>query len=215
MFGIDTEMAVKVIAPLLVALIGGLLKRHFEAKAKLVTYLVHSASNPLPLPRPVVTPSRWAWLRKLAGNEPISAPLQVGPQLPDSVHTHAIVVRNVGKKTAHNVRIGHAFFPPSYSIFPPTNHQVLRFAGYSGEIYIPTLVPQEQVTVSYLYFPPLLWNQVIGPTKCDEGLARAINAIPSTPWPKIATWTFWTMAFIGASSVLYWAFWLIGLLLVD
>ena len=39
---------------------------------------------------------------------------------------------------------------------------------------MPTLVPNEQVTISYLYFPPTTWKQINGPVKSDEGLARVL-----------------------------------------
>ena len=185
---IDYDALVKLLAPLLVALVGTWAKRRFEGRPKLVTYLVHAANNPLPqpdLPNPAA-----------AAPDPVNA-------RPQAINTHAIVVRNAGQKTAHSVRIDHAFFPFSYSVFPPIHHTLTR-QGDGAEILIPVLVPGEQVTVSYLYFPPVTWDRVSGWVKCDEGMARAVTVIPSTPPPRAVVWVLRLFAFVGASVVLYW-----------
>lgn len=183
-FEIDFDAAIKLLSPLLVALVGGLLKRYTEAKPKLITYLMHSVAHPLPG----------------------AVPDPENPQGPGmrSVHTHTIVVMNRGKKTAHNVRIDHAVFPGSHVLVPPVNHTVTNGQDGSAEILIPTLVPNEQISISYLYFPPLTWNQISGWVKCDEGMARAIQVIPSMPPPKPLQWFLWTMVFVGTSTIVYW-----------
>lgn len=183
-FEIDFDAVIKLLSPLLVALIGGMVKRYTEAKPKLITYLVHSVAHPLPGAVPDPADAQGHGVR--------------------SVHTHTIVVMNTGKKTAHNVRIDHAIFPGSYVVNPPVNHTVTHGQGDSAEILIPTLVPKEQISVSYLYFPPLTWNQIVGWVKCDEGMAKAIQVIPSTPPPKPLQWFLWTMVFVGASTIVYW-----------
>lgn len=180
---LDLDSVFKVLSPILVAVVGGLFKRYAEGKPKLITYLVHSVAHPLPGAVP----------------DPENPQGQVR-----SVHTHTIVVMNRGKKTAHNVRIDHAVFPGSHVLVPPVNHSVTHGPGGSAEILIPTLVPNEQVSISYLYFPPLTWNQINGWVKCDEGMAKAIQVIPSTPPPKPLIWLAWTLAFVGASTVVYW-----------
>ena len=179
-FEIDFEAVIKLLSPLLVAIIGVVAKYYLEGKPKLITFLVHSVAHPMP------------------------PDLATGQVLGD-VHTHTIVVMNTGNKTAHNVRIDHAFFPISYVLTPPKNHTVTHGQGSSAEICIPVLVPHEQISISYLYFPPVTWSQISGWVKCDEGMAQAIQVIPSTPPPKPLLGLFWTLAFIGASTVVYWA----------
>lgn len=178
-FVVDFDAVIKLLSPLLVALIGSIAKRYFEGKPRLITYLVHSVAHPMP-PDPTTG------------------------QTPGPVHTHTIVVMNTGKKSAHNVRIDHAVFPLSYAVNPPVNHTVTHGQGGSAEVLIPVLVPNEQVSVSYLYFPPLTWSQISGWVKCDEGMAKVIQVIPSTPphWP--IRWLLWTLTFVGASTVVYW-----------
>lgn len=61
----------------------------------------------------------------------------------------------------------------------------------------------EQVTISYLYFPPLLWSQINSYTKSDESFAKTLNAIPT---PQPAKWlivVIWSLVFVGVVSLLY------------
>lgn len=176
---IDFEAVIKLLSPMLVALIGAIAKNYFEGKPKLITFLVHSVAHPMP-------------------HDPTTG------QVPGDVHTHTIVVMNTGKKTAHNVRIDHPYFPLSYVLTPPKNHMVTHGQGTSAEICIPVLVPNEQISISYLYFPPVTWSQISGWVKCDEGMAKAIQVIPSTPPPKPVLWLLWALTFVGASTVMYW-----------
>jgi hypothetical protein len=46
------------------------------------------------------------------------------------------------------------------------------------DIVIPKLIPGEQVTISYLYFPPMTFDQVNDGIKCDQGFAQAIPVLP-------------------------------------
>lgn len=170
----DLEITAKLLAPVIAATIGAVVKRYFEAKPKLITYLVHSSAIPL----------------NDDGNT--------------QVNTHCIVVRNTGKETAHNVRIGHNFLPKGFQVFPPLSYTVLEGTNGSAEIVIPTLVPKEQISITYLYFPPLLWNQVNSYTKSDEGLASVINAIPTPQPPRIVAALVWFLMFLGASTLVYW-----------
>ncbi len=125
-----------------------------------------------------------------------------------TVNTHSIVVRNSGERTAHNVRIGHNFLP-AHQIFPQVSHEIIPGTNGSAEILVPTLVPGEQVTISYLYFPPRLWSEVHSYCKCDEMAAKYINIIPSPQLGKFQVAIIWTLIFVGASTLVYWAiYWL-------
>lgn len=171
----DLEVFAKLVSPLIAALVGAIVKRYFEAKPKLISYLVHSSAIPLNDDKNTL------------------------------VHTHCIVVRNAGKKSAHNIRIGHNVLPKSFQIYPPVRYSVLEGSSGSAEILLPTLVPNEQVSITYLYFPPLLWNQVNAYTKSDEGLAKIINAIPTPQPPRVVILIVWLLMFLGASTLIYWA----------
>ena len=170
---IGLDAILKLASPVLTALIGWVSKQYLEARPNLVTYLVHASAIPLNDERETI------------------------------VNTHSIVVRNVGKRTATNVRIGHNNLPPSFQVFPPIPYTVTKGHKDSAEILIPTMVPDEQISVSYLYFPGLTWHNVNSYTKADHGFAEIINNIPSKGPSKILVSLFWGFAFLGASTVLY------------
>lgn len=129
-------------------------------------------------------------------------------QQPLDVNTHSIVVRNSGKKTANKIRIGHNVLP-AFQIYPQIAHHIDQNKNGSAEIIIPTLVPGEQISISYLYFPPLTWNQINSHCKCDEMAAKYINVIPAMQLNRLQLTTIWGLMFIGASSIIYWViYWL-------
>lgn len=173
---ITIDTIAKLAAPIVAALIGFLLKRYFESKPILITYLVHATAIPL------------------------------RDESNTNVNTHSIVVRNTGKKTAFNVRIGHNHLPISYNLFPSIKHEVLEGPEGKSEILIPTLVPEEQVNISYLYFPPITWKQINSYCKSDEMQAKYVNVIPSPRPAKPLIALLWTLIFIGASTTIYWLF---------
>lgn len=134
-------------------------------------------------------------------------PLRDAPET--TVNTHSIVVRNAGKKTANKIRIGHNFLP-AFQMYPELSHEVIKSENGSAEIVIPNLVPGEQVSISYLYFPPQLWSQVHSHCKCDEMAAKYLNIIPTPQlhWAQLSA--IWGLMFVGASTLVYWAiFWLL------
>ena len=184
---LDMDLIAKIVSPIFVAVIGAILKKYLEGRPRLIVYLVHASAHPLPN--------------------------QNQGQQSGNVHTHSIVVRNAGKKSAHNVRVGHAFLPASYQIHPPVSHTVVSGQGGSAEIVIPVLVPNEQISISYLYFPPLVWNQIAAYTKSDEGMAKQIDVIPSPILSKPIITLLWALIFVGASTCTYWAFHVISNLL--
>lgn len=150
-------------------------KRYLEGRPKLISYLVHASEFPLQ-------------------NSEVKA-----------VRTHSIVIRNAGKQSAHNVRVGHNHLPQSYQIYPAVAHEVNNSPCGASEIVFPTLVPNEQVSISYLYFPDIFWHQINTYTKSDEGMAKVVNIIPSPQLPKWKAGLLLTFMFVGASTILYWA----------
>jgi hypothetical protein len=118
------------------------------------------------------------------------------------VFTHAIVVANVGKKASNNVRLGHNVLP-DYKIHPSIRYTVEEVPGGGKEIVFPILIPNEQVTISYLYFPPLLWNQINSYTKSDEGFAKILNVLTTPQMPKWMKRTVWSLVAVGIATVAY------------
>ncbi|MFT4805770.1 MAG: hypothetical protein ACI9YE_002996 [Psychroserpens sp.] len=172
----DTEIIAKLAAPIITVIIGFILKSYFEAKPKLATYLVHASEIPL------------------------------HDDNKSKVNTHSIVVSNTGKKTANNIRIGHNFLPKSFQLHPQLTHEITRGDNDSAEILIPTLVSGEQVNISYLYWPPVVWSQIHSYCKCDEVNAKYLNVSPTQQLTNTQKTIIYSLIFIGGSTVLYWLF---------
>lgn len=170
---IDADVVAKIIGPLLSLIIGAVIKHYTEGRAKLVSFIGHVSSFTLQDPQRTV------------------------------IHTHSIVVRNAGRKAAHNIRLMHTVLPPNITVYPPVQYTIEKNPEGASEIIIPVLVPKEQVTVSYLYFPPLTWNQVNANTKSDEGFAKILNVIPMPQPHKAVLVVIWALVFVGASYVFY------------
>lgn len=176
----ELELIAKIVSPILTVILGVLLQKYTQDRPRLINYLVHASAIPL----------------RNAEN--------------GAVNVHSIMVRNTGKRTANNVRIGHYFLPQSYALQPQLQHEVInQEGGPEAEILIPTLVPNEQVNISYLYFPPVTWNQIHSYCKSDESSAENVNVIPTPQLNTFQRAVGIFVLFVGASTLLYW-----GILLV-
>ncbi len=169
----DFEMIAKIVSPIITLLLGSILKYYTERRSKLVSFLVHISTFKL-------------------HDEPQTL-----------VFTHSIVVRNTGGKSATNVRVGHNFLPPNIQVIPSVKYTIEQNPEGGAEIIFPIIVPKEQVTISYLYFPPLTWNQVNTYTKSDDGFANILNVIPMPQPPKSIIAIVWLLIFLGASFIMY------------
>ncbi len=125
-------------------------------------------------------------------------------QGPPEVHVfaHSIVLRNTGRKPCQNVRVGHHVLP-NYEVYPRVTFNVVPLQGGGTELHFPVLVPNEQLTISYLYSPPLTWERVNSYTKSDEGFARILRVIPSPQPSRWLVWLAWILQFCGVVSLLY------------
>lgn len=170
---VDWDLVVKIAVPLVTLFLGRSLDRILTKRPKLISYLGHVSSFTLNVENRI------------------------------QVYTHAIVVRNAGREAANNVRIGHNVLPRDYQIYPSIPHSIENAPSDGSEIVIPKLVPGEQLTISYLYFPPLTWDRINSYTKSDEGFAKILNVIPTPQPPRWQTALFWILVFVGATTVLY------------
>lgn len=118
------------------------------------------------------------------------------------IHTHEVVVRNVGKKPAKGVRMQHAVLP-NFHVMPPVQHTVESTPGGSFDIVFPTLVPGEQVTVSYLYFPPLLASGVNTGVKHDEGFAVHVQVLLQRQFSRPVLACFVVLQLLGLGTLAY------------
>lgn len=168
------EQIFKIISPLITLIFGAILKYYTEEKSKIISFLGHVSVFTLQ------------------------------DEQKTQVFAHSVIVRNAGRKAAHNVRLVHNVLPSNINIYPPVQYSVEHNPEGTGEIVIPALVPKEQVTISYLYFPPLTWDKINIFTKSDEGLAKIINVMPTPQLSKWLIFLIWFLMFIGASFLLYW-----------
>lgn len=121
---------------------------------------------------------------------------------PIQVHTHAVVVRNAGRLGTTNVRLHHAILP-DFTIWPGVEHHVQTLPDGSRDIVIPVLVPGEQITVSYLYFPPVTVDRVNAGIKSDHGFAQQIPVLLQRQYPPWVTRLSAALGLIGIVAVLY------------
>lgn len=171
---IDWNLVSSVAVPVACLFLGAWITRRFEKQPEIVSYYGHASSFTIP-------------------NENSNGLI---------VNTHAVVLRNVGKRSASNVRMTHATLP-NVTVFPHTPYRTEDLPGGGVDLVFPTIVPGAQITVSYLYFAPLLVSGVNIGIKHDDGFAKAIPVILQRQFPvwllRIISWT----ALVGAITVMY------------
>jgi hypothetical protein len=174
----DSEQIIKIVSPVLTLIFSAIVKYYTEEKSKIISYYGHISAFEL-------------------------------HEHNLDIYSHSIIVRNSGRKSANNIRVCHQVLPPNIplpniTIHPAVQYSIEKNPEGAMEIVIPVLVPKEQVTISYLYFPPLTVNQINSYTKSDDGLAKIVNIIPTPEPSKILLAVIWILIFIGGSFVLYW-----------
>jgi hypothetical protein len=130
------------------------------------------------------------------------------PNLPNiSVNTHTVVIRNAGSIAAHNVRVPHTGLLRQANIHvwvdPGIHYSTNVLPGGQEELLFPILVPKQQVTISYLYFPPITFLNINLPVRCDEGLATVLNVLPTPQPPRWVRIGIFFLAAIGIVTLLY------------
>ncbi len=165
--------------PIATLFFGAWLHRKFESRSKLTVYLGHVAAH---------------------------IDREKEPSL--EIYTHEIVLINQGRKSATNVRLSHHYLP-SYSIYPDVQHTVQALKGGGKEIIIPRLVPNKQVRVSYLYFPPILYNQINDSVESDEGMADLIQVMPVKQYPA---WLYKLLGLFFVVGVIFTGYMCVSLL---
>ena len=167
------------VAPILAGLIVWCLNRFLVKRPKLVALVGRESQFTLPSFPP---------------------PGTVSPAL---VFGNSVVVKNSGNKTAENVRVVHNLLP-DFRVNPPTTaYQLTSLPNGGTEILFPKLLPEQQVTISYLFFDSTPWDKIYVNTIYDEGYAQSLQVIPA---PRPPLWFLWSMrlfAFIGVSVTVY------------
>lgn len=171
---IEWSVVATITAPIVALFVGVWVSRRFESRPMLISYFGHvSAFRHVP-----------------PGGQPIH------------VHTHSVVLRNAGRRSATNVRLRHNVLP-DFSVWPGVLHHTEDLPDGSKEIVIPTLVPGEEITISYLYFPPVTVGQINSGIKCDQGFAQAIPVLLQRQYPRWFNATAAALMLIGLVALAY------------
>lgn len=90
-------------------------------------------------------------------------PLDTSQRTP--VYTHSLVIKNVGIDPINNVRVGHRVPLPFYDISEfatvyPNEVYTIRKINDEQEIVFSVIVPQGEIVITYMYFPPATCNQI-------------------------------------------------------
>jgi hypothetical protein len=171
---IDWNVVATILSPIIALFVGAWVNRKFENRPSLISYFGHVSA--------------------------FKSTTDAG--VPFLVHTHSVVLRNTGRKSATNIRLHHMVLP-DFNIYPPLVHHKEKLPDGSEDILIPILVPGEQITISYLYFPPLVVSEINAGIKFDQGFAHQIKVLLQRQYPR---WWNITAAFfmlIGMASIIY------------
>jgi hypothetical protein len=175
--GIDWHLVARIGAPLAAGVLTFLLTKFLQDRPRLVTYYGHASAHQM-------------------------KPTEANPE-GITVHTHSVVVRNAGRKAATNVRVSHAILPQDFNVFPAVHYSVEKTPENTSDIVFPKLVPKEQVTISYLYFAPVIFHQTTSGVKSDEGFARVLEVLPTPQPAKWVVIAFYTSCILGLFSLCY------------
>jgi hypothetical protein len=175
---VDWNLVTNIAVPVGTLLLGIWLDRRFELRPRLVTYYGHVAAFSVDQPH---------------GQPPLA------------VHTHSVVLRNTGRRSATDVRIRHQPLQrfPHFVIWPHLQHHVEDVPGGGREIVIPILVPNEEITISYLYFPPTTVAHVHAGIRSAEGFARAIPVLLQRQFPRWVNRVAWLVVVVGVMTIIY------------
>lgn len=171
---IDWTAVATIAAPIIAAFIGGAVNHRFESRPSLISYFSHVA----------------AFQHNPAGGQPLQ------------VNTHQVVLRNAGRRAATNVRVTHAVLP-HFRIWPAVMYNIQALPNSMQDVVFPVLVPGEQVTISYLYFPPLTFDQVHAGIKSDQGFAQAIPVLLQRQYPRWINNLVRALMIMGAVTIVY------------
>jgi hypothetical protein len=170
---IDWNVVATIASPIIALFLGAGLNRLIENRPKVVSYLGHVSG---------------IYLSK--ANPPVQ------------VNTHSVVLRNAGGKPESNIRLGHNVLP-DFQIYPDIEHEIKDLSGGQKEMVIPKLIPKKQITITYLYVPPLTWDQVNTHLESDSGPIKVLNVLPTVQLAKWLLLLLWILIGYGTIGVLY------------
>ncbi len=166
---IDWNIVTQIAAPVIGVFAGAATNKFFMEKERLIAFYGHVASH--------------AFNSVVEGKEVTH------------INTHAVVIRNTGNKTATNVRISHNILP-DIKIYPDTDYQINDLPSGGRELVIPRITPKKEFAISYLYFPPVTYDQIRSNVESDTGPAKIVNVRLQQIFPR------WVNFLVGSSMLL-------------
>ena len=171
---VDWQFLATVAVPILTLFIGVWVNRRFERRPVLLSHWGHVSSFNY----------------------------QKGDGTTGIVNTHSVVIMNVGRRAATNLRLSHTFLP-GFNIWPPVEYQLKEVPNSGRDIVIPTVIPNQQLSISYLYFPPVTYADVNAGVKCDEGFATQIPVLLQRQYPKWFNYSAAVLMIVGMATLAY------------
>lgn len=178
---IDWMLVGKIAGPVALLFIGALINRLFERRVRLISYFVHTSAFR-------ITPA--------AGAAPVP------------LHTHAVALKNDGGLAATNVRLHHLVLP-DFTFTPSVPHSVETLPDGTRDIVVPRLLPREQLTVTYVYLPPLVYSQINAGIRCDQGYARQISVLMQRQFSRAVLALVALLMLLGGITLVY-LLWILG-----
>lgn len=174
---VDWDLAFRIGLPFATLFAGVAINRAFERRSKLIAYYGHVSAHRI---------------------QPVPPNTEVF-----FVNTHSIVLRNAGRLLTKNIRVHHRIRPVNIDVVPAVPHTFETMADGSTDLCIPTLPPGSEITISYLYYDPLTWDQINGFIVSDDGQAKVVKTVHATLWPKWVTLSLAILVLIGTITLLY------------
>ena len=173
---IDWNIVVQIAIPILTVFITAAVSRYWSERPKLIAYYGHVASHAL--------------------NSVVE-----GKEV-KHINTHTVVIRNNGNKTATNVRISHNVLP-DFKIYPETEYYVNDLPSGGKELVFPRITPKREFTISYLYFPPVTYNQIDSFIDSDTGAAKVVNVRLQQIFPRWVNFSVVASMLLGLVAFIY------------
>ena len=171
---VDLQVFATVAVPILTLFLGVWVNRRFEKRPVLLSHWGHVSSFNY----------------------------QKGGGITGIVNTHSVVIKNAGRRAATNVRLSHSVLP-DFNIWPAVEYELRKVPNSGDDIVIPTLVPNQQIMISYLYFPPVTYANVNAGVMSDEGLATQIPVLLQRQYPRSYTAVAGVLVIVGMIAVMY------------
>ena len=182
---VDWHLFLTVAAPILTLFVGAWVNRRFESRPRLLSHFGHVSS-----------------FKFTQDNGD-----------PGAVNAHSVVIRNVGRRPATNVRLSHSHLP-DFNVWPRVPYRVEEVPDSGFDIVFPIVIPDQYLQISYLYFPPYTFTDINAGVKSDEGYATEIPVLLQQQFPRWYSYAAGVLMLVGLCTLGYGLFEL-GLWIVE